>query len=138
MTGVFAKISFLPVMLAAALAAAALAAAAAAGSARAAACSTQGLVFSSGYRVARLVTDRIPCAKARAIARKVGAQLASGRSVDVPGTSALSLSTQTSCASRCSTETQVSLAFARGKVTVTLRGGAGAGPEVAPGGGTVV
>ena len=107
------------------VAALAMAASASGAPASETACSTHGLTASAGVRVSRLVAEGLSCEKARSIAQQVAKQVAKGKSIDVPGTSGLSFSTKITCTAGCKTLTQVGLAFARGKVTVTLTGGKG-------------
>jgi hypothetical protein len=101
-------------------------------------CATGGLSASAQrYKVLDVVATGVGCAKARAVAREVASELANGRPIDVAGTEGMSLSESSDCSASCTSSTKVALTYARGSVTVTLKGGAsGSGAQPSPGGGS--
>lgn len=123
-----ARLSFL---LAGILGALAVAAGGASGASGTASCSTNGLAV-SGIRVVGLHVEGVPCSKARTVAGTIAHDLAHGQAVSVSGAQGFSMNEE-SCTG-CKTTTSVSIEYARGKITVAIRGGSGA----AGGGGPVV
>jgi hypothetical protein len=101
-------------------------------------CATGGLSASvERYKVLEVVATGVGCAKARAVAREVASELANGRPVDVAGTEGMSLSESSDCSPDCTSSTKIALTYARGSVTVTLKGGvSGSGVQPSPGGGS--
>ncbi len=120
-------------LLAGALAASASTAAA---GVRAVACSTRGLAVGArngpGYHVVGLRAAGISCASARSIARQAAEDLFSQRSLSFPDASDLAIS-QESCGG-CVPRTQISIAYPRGSVSVSIAGSAPQGlPAGTPG-----
>ena len=85
-----------------------------------AACSTRGLAFSS-IRVVGLTAEGVGCPRARGIAGEIAQDVLHGRGISVTGAESLSYS-QASCTG-CRTTTSVSVTYAGGQVTVSVRGG---------------
>ncbi len=110
------------ITLAAATSALTLGASSAFATSSATTCTTKGLVAGAAaatYKVAQLTTTGIPCAKARAIARTVAAQVTGNGSLNVPGVVSFSMSTQT-CTVGCASGTSVTVVYPSGSVTIVI------------------
>jgi hypothetical protein len=93
-----------------------------------ASCSTHGLAFSP-VRVVGLHADGVSCGTARGVAETIARDLVRARPLSVSGAEGFSMS-QSSCTG-CQTTTSVSITYADGRVTVTIRGG-GQGSTTVP------
>lgn len=95
----------------------------------AASCSTHGLAI-SGVRVVGLRVEGVPCAKARTVAGTIAHDLAHGKSVSVSGAQGFAMNEET--CTGCKTTTSISIQYAHGKITVSIRGGSGSVGGVSP------
>ena len=95
-----------------------------AGTQAASSCSTKGLSFSAGkkssYKVVQLGAEGVTCSKARTVAQRVALDLLKGKPVSIDGVSGLGMSTISTGAGPA--ETQISLTYPNGKITVSLSG----------------
>jgi len=90
-------------------------------------CSTKGLAFSTGkkasYKVVQLGAEGVTCSKARTVAQQVALDLLHGKPVSLDGVSGLGMSTISDGSGPA--QTQISLTYPNGKITVSLSGTGG-------------
>jgi hypothetical protein len=88
-------------------------------------CSTHGLQAvggKNGVSVTRISANGIGCDRAISIARTVAGQVAHGKALTVPGSTALTMSESVTCTG-CPMSTQIALTYPAGGLEITLKGG---------------
>lgn len=91
-------------------------------------CSTRGLRAATGggrtsspLSVVRLDAEGVSCSRAAGVARQVVADLAGGKPVSVNGAEGIDIVSSSACGG-CASETQLSLTYPAGVVTIEVRG----------------